>query len=676
MKVDLKYTSPKTVYDYNKNVKISDVNFGFSLPHKVKVSHSISRRLKSEASELSNRFFTNDTEGFYEILQNSGKKQRNFLRTIARRYSDENYYLADGERESVKDVLEIFNGIQKPSKYHYFVLSHFRGSFTSIENILKGINKKNFKYLGRLHNKVYQNHEYSNDLLNDIYASPYKNKYLRDFWEYSSYFALNKNNKNAVSELDTLIREKSFDRAVYDAKYAARQIMSHSQMKGNSIMSEEFFEKNYSDAAASFVDDFMSSYVPHRKMSSFSTENSFDLMHMFKTSNNDNIGLRYRVMQMFKYSTKDRYGKDNTQSEITEMRKLFDKIDHDKYTREFVRKFVSSSSNIHSIRTLNNLLDTVGSKKADIYFDNFVRLVNKSSLDEQKKVLEKGIENPFYETDYMKYRRRTEEYYNYRKPMSRYKRAKIIIGNFVNKVKFNLSSEETKFVPINSLAEQNGYKPAQIHIASPAASAILENHDPSILQPSIIGSTSLNLVSGLKLSPKARRLMVAQSVNDIISKALGAKTLEKQSESYKANAKAMRLKLLPEIFNSIKETRMTDRAVGKKRGSSASKDALALYNLINGRNKKLVRYLLTKRNTDNTRMFEVKDIIAIIDKSENKIKNSGLNAKDAKNYYEKLYQAHIQMYGKPNLAKKSAVKSRNAVNPFIETNNNLRLAVS
>ena len=109
--------------------------------------------------------------------------------------------------------------------------------------------------------------------------------------------------------------------------------------------------------------------------------------------------------------------------------------------------------------------------------------------------------------------------------------------------------------------------------------------------------------------------------------------------------------MLPEIFSSIADTRKADRAVGKKRINSANKDVLNLYLKINGKNKKFVNYLLKKRNVDNTRMFEVKDIIAILDKAEAKIaKDKKLNpaykAKDARQYYNHLYEAKIEQYGK------------------------------
>ena len=76
-----------------------------------------------------------------------------------------------------------------------------------------------------------------------------------------------------------------------------------------------------------------------------------------------------------------------------------------------------------------------------------------------------------------------------------------------------------------------------------------------------------------------------------------------------------------------------------------------MYTKINGNNRKLVNYLLKKRNADKSRMFEVKDIIDIINKAEAKIAkdkkvNPAYRAKDAKAYYNHLYEAKIEQYGK------------------------------
>ena len=168
-------------------------------------------------------------------------------------------------------------------------------------------------------------------------------------------------------------------------------------------------------------------------------------------------------------------------------------------------------------------------------------------------------------------------------------------------------------------------------------------------------------VNFVKKPMKQSKIELRENVIKLIKEKLHAKTVEKQEGLYSENATKMRLKLLPEIFASIKETRAIDRAVGKKKSYSANKDAVDLYSRINGQNRKLVRYMLMKRNVDGTRMFEVKDIITFIDKANSQVKkakekNPSLKSKDVKAYFDHLHQAKIDQYGKLTRPKKATKK--------------------
>ena len=156
--------------------------------------------------------------------------------------------------------------------------------------------------------------------------------------------------------------------------------------------------------------------------------------------------------------------------------------------------------------------------------------------------------------------------------------------------------------------------------------------------------------------------VLTDNILSFVMQKLGAKTFDRQKAAFGANATKIRLSILPEIFASIADTRKADRAVGKYRINSSNKDALALYLRINGNNRKFVNYLLKKRNVDNTRMFEVKDIIAMIDKAEAKIAadkkaNPQYRARDARRYYNSLYEAKIQQYGKIKRQKNISTKA-------------------
>lgn len=163
--------------------------------------------------------------------------------------------------------------------------------------------------------------------------------------------------------------------------------------------------------------------------------------------------------------------------------------------------------------------------------------------------------------------------------------------------------------------------------------------------------------------PNAKKLAVINDVNGVIEKKLGAKTLGEQKSDYAKKATKMRLNMLPEIFASIKETRAADRAAGKK-ATCSNKDALALYEKINGKNKKLVNYMLKKRNADGTRKFNIKDIITTLDDAEKqviqnkKIAPKQYNAQSERNYYNNIFDTNVAIYGQLEKAKKQTVKQK------------------
>lgn len=158
--------------------------------------------------------------------------------------------------------------------------------------------------------------------------------------------------------------------------------------------------------------------------------------------------------------------------------------------------------------------------------------------------------------------------------------------------------------------------------------------------------------------PSAQKLQIISDVKTLIEKKLGKNTLADQSKSYERGANKMRLGMLPDIFESIKETRAQKRVAGtfSKTKSESNADALALYNMINGRNKRLVNYMLKVRDKDGSRIYSVKDIIAVVGDTEKSIRMSKLqgtpiSAADAKTMYSTMLDEQVAQHGKLPRAK-------------------------
>jgi len=165
---------------------------------------------------------------------------------------------------------------------------------------------------------------------------------------------------------------------------------------------------------------------------------------------------------------------------------------------------------------------------------------------------------------------------------------------------------------------------------------------------------------GAKLQKMKQRQSVIDEVIDFTRKKLGHKTFEAQKTSFAQNATKMRLNFLPEIFSSIADTRKVDRQVGKFNSRSSNKDAFSLFMKINTNNKRLVNYLLKVRKEDDSRVYEVKDIISVLDNAEKAINKKKQLSKDFKSadvkaYYKEILEANIKQYGK--IARKNTRKN-------------------
>ena len=85
--------------------------------------------------------------------------------------------------------------------------------------------------------------------------------------------------------------------------------------------------------------------------------------------------------------------------------------------------------------------------------------------------------------------------------------------------------------------------------------------------------------------------------------------------------------------------------------------------MIKGNNRKLVNYMLKIRNTEGSRIFEVKDIIELLQRAQielaqSKAQNPQMTAKDTKLYYDKIFDDMTRLYGKVKRTKSTNSKKK------------------
>ena len=747
-----------SIRNINSNLYGNNVQFRGLLPVK-----RVSLRQRQESARVISSILSQDKVEIFDLTKKATKSRMHFLRNLADRYNQTNYYKTIEDREDSTLVNKIYQSVKKPTEAHDDLLMRFQGSINGLSRIFTGVNNnvKRLLFAQKVNRDILMNHPNSyNDLLPELLESKNSQEYVNNYPKYRSYLKINRDNEEVINNLDEMVNSGTYSQEKYDTLYKNKKLQSRFYIPQTSKFDAKEYAQNYSEIG----DKFLKYCVNHFNVDKNLLEQGADevLLDMFKTSTKDNIKLRMDIPNVVGNLRSANNKPELQVKQLQELNKLYKTIDNDSDAKKFVESFVDNEKvyGAISINDLNQVLSVVPTKKLAIFSDNARNIINSTSGKERLSALLNEIENPFFETKGSRINRKIAEHYGFQKPQTRLHNLVKKIKNQINIIKYNKyrSSESEvdidKLFPEKSVNEKSlqqrknvaNIQKDEVIISKPKQEAELSktelkeelkedknagikltkneeikelirnvrqvltrSYDYKELAESLIelkptrekhnaDQFLYNEIFGQEiLTPQARarvseidkklhapmnyskiiessipskltedeynqklselkkafthKNVAKQDVLMYVQKRLGLKTFDKQKKAYKDNATKMKLRMLPEIFASISETRKADKAVGKKRINSSNKDALSLYLLINGSNRKYVNYLLKKRNVDNTRMFEVKDIIEMLRKSETKVAeqkllNRAYRARDAKEYYNHLYNSKVQQYGK------------------------------
>lgn len=572
----------------------------------------------------------------FQFTKESSSNKLSFLKQMAKLYNGSNFYKINDQKESPQYIIDIFKFIVNPRKEHFNILNKTNAPFESLYSLFKLANdKKSISFAENIQNNILDGSDKSLKIISDLLKSKNKNLYMKKIGDYTSYLKLNKDNENAVKKLDELILEGKYITSQYDKNYAINTLMQISGIKIHFEKYYDYLENNYSKEGEKFLKLFFEKYATNAKK--ISENNISDILQMYKSSTNKNIITRLNILNKFK-NPNESLNSLETQS----MKTLFEKIDNDKNSAKFVHKILGDNIKISQIEELNEILDIVPSKKAEIFHKNIARIIKYTDRSERAEALKNEIENPFFIT------RRYAQVLNdsikagFTKKESVFDKLIKSIENKINIIRYNKLS-----APVSN----------SIHIQS---TPVLNTQIESVKTEQVkITPAKIELKRTFKESRDAKKLRVQSDINEIIKQKLGQKTFERQNEKYKNGALVMRLKLLPEIFDSIKHTRKMQKLKGL-RPNIENKDAIKLYSRINGKNKKLVNYMLKQTDDSGNRVYSIKDILQRLDLIESKItklktaKGKDFRAQDVKEICALEYETVYAQYGKLRRHKKVA----------------------
>lgn len=594
-----------------------------------------------------------------DIARKASDKKWNFFNHLASKFNGVNYYRAEAEKENPELVKEIFNSVKKPHTEHFLLVSQYSGSLDNLKRIFESAkdNKKRLRFAIKLHQDIKVKHPNSNpNLISELLESPNSKEYVKNYNKYKPYIELNCEDKDAVKNLDTLVANKKFNENIDSVNFELRKKMFPFEDTEN--FNGDLYAHKLNGNRASIIRTFQEINLVDNDM----LKNGGDqpLSEIFLSTNSKNLGSRSKLA--WHYNEGVTMSATEKVNQLEMLNKVFKKMDNNKHISNFVNHLLQNlETRTLPIEELDEIISKVSTLKLDIFKKNAVQIICNSKEGSRVEIFEHELENPFYESHNTRVNRKIAEKYGFRKRRSFLSKAITRVQN-----QFRILEYKLRAINNNSVVAQNEINPVEI---KPIEITPIKVAPEEITPETVTTNTATKetaIVEGCKkpeikeeIKPlgdkKAKRAAakakVQQNIFDIIGSKLGLKTLEKQREVFGTNATKIRLNLLPEIFASITDTRKADRAVGKFKINSSNKDALDLYLLINGSNRKYINYMLKKRNTDNTRMFEVKDIIASVRKAEAKIAtdkkaNPDYRANDARKYYNHLFEAKLQQYGK------------------------------
>lgn len=583
-----------------------------------------------------------DYNDIAKITNSVSPKKVHFIRDLAEWYNEHNFYRNINEVEDSTYVTKVFESIKNPKKIHLYIGEHFADSFKNMARIIDGAqgSSKKLQLVKKINDELFQNarEHKDNTMITDIIESPHAKEYANNYKKIKPYLILNKSNPNAIKDLDKMFETKTFDAKLYKLRLNNKNIKESLGYKDTPILNKEVFFNNYNK----YTSDFMKALHHNVYISTEMMQGGVDkdVLYMLTTLNKNNHKVRNNLLSSL-FGTFDAETKAERIAKIKALKNVFEIIDNDKYAKDFVKKSMTEISENIDAESLQEILTNTSTKKLSIFRKNAWNIIEQTKKQERVETLNREILNPLFITQINKIRLADRVYCGFEKDRTFFGNAYARIANFFNILRDKMTKDVAESIPGT---QQKATTPIKETIAKEPK--IEKNVEQEILQ-----ATLTQKENAPKKTAKTVKQIIAENVLSFISPKLGEKTFAKQNDLYSKNATKIRLGMLPEIFSSVADTRKADRAVGKKRINSANKDVLNLYLKINGKNKKFVNYLLKKRNVDNTRMFEVKDIIAILDKAEAKIaKDKKLNpayrAKDARQYYNHLYEAKIEQYGK------------------------------
>ena len=651
-------------YQHSQNVSFTGMdNLAKSLRKMM-----LSKQAKKEFKEMTGwaaDVLGKDAQDVQKKLNGNTKRKTDVYALMVEKYNRTNFYAEVGKKENPELVDKIFDIVEKPSDEHFRFVDSINLPFAETKTVFEKLenNPKKINIAGTIYNDISGirvnhrdagNTERTKRIFMDMINSPNREEYLANYESYKPHIHHNAEDKNVIKLLDEKISAKSYD------KKNANNINEVNRLFTNLVEVGKFnraeLTPHYSKEANELVKTLDARIAIRHGVSN---KDADSLAEIYKTTTKDNAVARGKFIESNYYfgAQRDKYD----ENEISNIGKVFKMMDEDPNMMKFINKLNKNGRGFGKAESYLKLADQVGTKVLNRDADVIGETIGMNRYHSYESVVEHYEQKPKSifgrAMDSLKglFKKKEEPVDNniYWTGEDLAKMEKVAAEQDAEKMKKS----------VDNITENDSIKPTMINTMSKVASV-----DTSVVKPQVekrVVKHRSFFKPYVPKQPSAKKLVVINDVNNIIENKLGKNVYADQSRVYANKATKMRLSMLPEIFDSIKETRAAARKNGtfNKRTTEKNEDALDLYQRINGKNKRLVNYMLKVRNEDGTRKYTVKDIVNTLSETSKTVrqekmaapKDRPFRAKDEKAMYDILADEQIAKYGKLHQAKSKKV---------------------
>ena len=561
------------------------------------------------------------------------------LNSMVNKFNGDNFGKAASQKDDASIVLDIFERITAPQEEH---IGFVNRSKLKMADVYKCFNMceddpKKLSKLEDMYIKLNKTHK-QDDYMKQIIDSPNVNEYIENIDTYLPHLSASTDSKGLIAKIDKELAKKSSDFIkLYDNVYVERVLHEYPQ---TSTFTKDKLLNNYTKEGANLLYIMSPKFGITKETMQAGDAKGFFRIYSTTTKENYKFRRDFINANYHNFGQRDRMGNN----EINDLAVVLEYADKNPAAKKFLEGLSRGNRGLGSAAGYIELFDKIGAQR----------------LSEDTKPILNIIQNDFYTP--------TQTVFDYYKTVAA--KPKTLFTVILNKIEKRTEitpsevslRELMKGDAMNRAIDKTSSEPTiQSIIKSPMVKPIDD------LRSNIIKDIQEEKHSYFKpfvpKAPNAKKLVVINNVDAFIKNKLGSKVYDEQKAIYANNTTKMRAGMLDKIFSSIKDTRAAERDKGtfSKHKSISNEAAVDLYRRINGKNKKLVNYMLKKRNADGTRTFSVNDILdtladanrSILEGKKQSTKLNCFSAKDERAIYDSILNEKIAQNGKLQRTKRN-----------------------